>query len=107
MTKKGFYTEPPGYAKGAWSDLQGAWGNLRDSVQDAIPFPDAEKLLRHIDEGMSWESVREPDNMRKALLLVQNIARQAQAPEEILEWIGHVRGCFDEVMEALIQGETR
>ena len=27
-----FETEPTGYAKTALSDLQGAWGNLRDAV---------------------------------------------------------------------------
>lgn len=91
MTQRGFYTEPPGYTKGAWSDLQGAWENLRQAVVDAIPFPEAQKLLWHIDEGMSWESVREPQNMHKALLLAQNIALQADAPEEIMEgsrWSG-------------------
>ena len=56
---------------------------------------------------MSWESVREPENMRKALLLVQNTARQATAPEEVLEWINDVRECFDEVMEALKEGAAR
>jgi hypothetical protein len=56
---------------------------------------------------MSWDNVREPDNMRKALLLVQNTARQAGASQEILEWIDEVRGCFDEVMDALKEGEAR
>jgi hypothetical protein len=93
-----FHTEPPGYEKGAWSDLQGAWGNLRQAVVDAMPFPGAERLLFHIDEGMSWESVREPEKMRKALLLVHNIAVQAKAPGEVLEWIKMVREDLDEVI---------
>jgi len=107
MTGRGFHTEPPGYIKGAWSDLQGAWGNLRQAVVESATFPEAPKLLFHIDEGMSWESVREPQNMHKALLLVQNIARQAEVPEEILEWIEMVRGNFDEVLEAIKEGKAR
>jgi len=107
MTATCFHTEPPDYSKGAWSDLQGAWENLRQAVVDAIPFPEAQRILSHIDEGMSWESVREPESMRKALLLVQNTARQSRAPQEILEWIDEVRGCFDEVMDALKEGEAR
>ncbi len=107
MNKSPFHTEPPSYTKGAWSDLQGAWENLRQAVVNAIPFPEAQRILVHIDEGMSWENVREPDNMRKALLLVQNTACQTGAPQEILEWIDEVRGCFDEVMEALKEGEAR
>ena len=107
MTARGFHTEPPGYAKGAWSDLQGAWENLRQAVVDAIPFPEAQKVLWHIDEGMSWESVREPQNMHRALLLVQNTAGQAGAPTEVLEWIDDVRECFDEVMEALKEGDAK
>lgn len=107
MTRKGFHTEPPGYTKGAWSDLQGAWENLRRAVVEAATSPEASKLLFHIDEGMSWESVREPQNMRKALLLVQNTALQADIPEEILEWIETVREDFDEVMDAIKEGKAR
>jgi hypothetical protein len=107
MNKTPFHTEPQGYIKGAWSDLQGAWVNLRQAVVDAIPFPEAQRILWHIDEGMSWESVREPDNMSKALLPVQNIARQAGAPEEVLQWIDRVGASFEEVMEAIRSGNAR
>jgi len=58
-----FYEEPTGYEKTALSDLQGAWQNLRQEVVDAWPFPECDKLLVHIDEGMSWESVRNLDDM--------------------------------------------
>ena len=102
-----FYTEPHGYQKGAWSDLQGAWSNLRRAVVDSGPFPEAQRLLFHIDEGMSWESVREPEAMRKALLLVHNIAAQGGVPAEVLEGIEMVRGNFDELMDAFKEGEAR
>jgi hypothetical protein len=104
---KGFHTEPQGYEKGAWSDLQGAWEILRQSVVAAGPFPEAERVLFHVDEGMSWESVREPEGMRKALLLVQNTAVQAKAPTEVLECVEAVREAFDDVMEAIKEGEAR
>jgi hypothetical protein len=45
------------YVKTALSDLQGAWIILRDAVVDNFGFPDSDKLLFHIDEAMSWESV--------------------------------------------------
>jgi hypothetical protein len=50
-----FQEEPTGYDKTALSDLQGAWQNLRDTVVEKHPFPEWERLLFHIDEGMSWE----------------------------------------------------
>ncbi len=89
------------------SDLQGAWGNLRQVVVDAMPFPEAERLLFHIDEGMSWESVRAPESMRKTLLLLHNIAVQARAPADVLEGIETVREDLDEVMEAIKEGEAK
>lgn len=57
----GFRTEPKSYDKTILSDLQGAWENLRADVVDAEPFPERAGLLFHIDEGMSWESVRDLD----------------------------------------------
>ena len=62
MKSKGFDTEATGYEKTAISDLQGSWGNLRDAVVEKFGFPDSERLLFHIDEAMSWESVR---NLKK------------------------------------------
>jgi hypothetical protein len=102
-----FSPEPTHYEKTALSDLQGAWENLRDGVVAARPFPDWERLLFHIDEGMSWESVRNLESMRKALLLIQNIATQASIPAEGAEWIGVVRENLEEVFAAIAQGEVR
>jgi hypothetical protein len=100
------YTEPTHYEKTALSDLQGAWENLRDAVVAARPFPDWDRLLFHIDEGMSWESVRNLEQMRKALLLIQNIAAQASVPAEVAEWIGVVRENLEEVFAAIAKGEV-
>ena len=53
-----FEKEPGSYEKTVLSDLQGAWQNLRDEVVEEAGFPNWERVLFHIDEAMSWESVR-------------------------------------------------
>ena len=102
-----FQREPDGYLKTAWSDCQGAWHNLREAVVDAHPFTESNRLLFHIDEGMSWESVRDLDRMRKALLLSRNIAAQGEAPEDVMFWIGEVSTNLDEAVAAIAEGDCR
>lgn len=101
----GFPTEPTSYEKTALSDLQGAWIGLRDAVVVSFGFPDSDKLLFHIDEAMSWESVRNLNRMKSTLLLVQNIISQSNAPEEIKESFEGVRECLEEVFSAMAEGE--
>ena len=60
-----FDEEPSGYTKTVLSDLQGAWQNLRDAVVEAHPFPESQRLIFHIDEGMNWENVRNLEKMQK------------------------------------------
>jgi hypothetical protein len=102
-----FNTEPSGYIKTALSDLQGSWGNLRTSVTDDFGFSNSDKLLFHIDEAMSWESVRDLDEMKSTLLLINNIAMQESTPEEVLEWIADVRECLDVVFSELAEGKIK
>jgi hypothetical protein len=102
-----FITEPTGYEKTAISDLQGSWGNLRDAVVENFGFPDSDKLLFHIDEAMSWESVRNLNIMKSIFILVQNIALQAEAPEEIIEWVDDVRDSLDAAFEAIAEGRAK
>jgi len=102
-----FVTEPTGYEKTAISDLQGSWGNLRTAVIENFGFPDSDRLLFHINEAMSWESVRDINTMSKTFLLVQNIAIQAHAPEEVIEWIDDVRESIDETVAAIAKGEAK
>jgi hypothetical protein len=101
----GFQKEPTGYEKTALSDLQGAWINLRDAVVDNFGFSDSDKRLFHIDEAMSWKSVRNLARMKSTLLLVQNIISQSDAPEEIKECLGDVRETLEEVFLAIKEGE--
>jgi hypothetical protein len=89
------------------SDLQGAWENLRATVVEQRPFPEWERLLFHIDEGMSWESVRHLDSMKAALLLIHNIATQADVPPDIVEWINTVWSNLEEVFTAIAEGEIK
>ena len=102
-----FNTEPTGYEKTAISDLQGAWGNLRSAVIESFGFPDSDKLLFHINEAMSWESVRSLESMEATLLLVQNIARQTSSPDEVIEWLDDVRQCFTVALNAIANGKAR
>ncbi|MBT8420246.1 MAG: hypothetical protein KJO08_05210 [Gammaproteobacteria bacterium] len=100
-----FITEPAGYSKTALSDLQGAWGNLRDAVVDNFGFPGSDRLLFHIDEAMSWECVRNLRLMKETFLLVQNLSVQGNAPKEVIDWVGTVREEMEEVFSALAEGE--
>ena len=100
----GFPTEPSSYEKTALSDLQGAWISFREAVVKDFGFPDSDKLSFHIDEAMSWESVRNLERMKSALLLVQNIISQSDAPEEIVQCLGDVRESLEEVFSAIAEG---
>lgn len=95
-----FYEGPPHYEKTILSDLQGAWSNLRQAVAERHPFPGSDRLLFHIDEGMSWESVRDLSRMRNTLLLIQNLARTNEAPDELMEWIEDIADTLKELREA-------
>ena len=102
-----FETEPTGYEKTAISDLQGSWDNLRREVVDNFGFPDSDKLLFHIDEAMSWESVRNLKKMKSTLLLVQNIATQTESPDEVIEWVNDVRQSLEAAFEAIAEGKAQ
>ncbi len=95
-----FYEEPPGYEKTILSDLKGGWGNLRQAVVENHPFPASDKLLFHIDEAMSWESVRNLRQMRMTLLLIQNLANTNGPPDEVVEWIEDVADTLKELLES-------
>ena len=103
----GFITEPTGYEKKALSELQGSWSNLRRAVVENFGFPDSDKLLFHIDEAMSWESVRNLKEMKSTLLLVQNIIAQTESPEEVIEWVNDVRESLEETFDAIAEGKAK
>ncbi len=93
-----FPTEGTGYEKTILSDLQGAWILLRESVVDTEGFDGWDRVLFHIDEAMSWESVRNLDGMPPLLLIIRNLCLQGGAPREVME---NVEAVHDILHEAL------
>ena len=95
----GFTTEQTGYEKTILSDLQGAWILLRDSVVETGGFEGWDRVLFHIDEAMSWETVRNLDRMSPLLLIIRNLCSQGKAPGEIMENIENVNDILQEVLQ--------
>ena len=99
-----FYTKPSGYQKTIVSELQGAWGNLREAVVENAGFEDWDRILFHVDEAMSWESVRDLDRMQSTLTVIRNIAAQTDIPDEPAHWIQEVSSILDKVLEKIRNG---
>ena len=99
-----FFTEPAGYEKTILSDLKGAWECLRDAVVEQAGFTGWERVLFHIDEATSWETVRHLERMEPLVVLIRNLAVQGQAAEEVLELLEEVNDILREVYKALRQG---
>ena len=100
-----FFTEPRGYEKTLLSDLQGAWGVLRQTVADHAGFEGWNRVLFHIDEAMSWETVRHLERMDPLVVLIRNLALQGDAPAEVIESITEIAEILKEVHHALQRGE--
>jgi hypothetical protein len=49
-------------------------------VAEQAGFFGWDRALFHIDEAMSWESVRNLQHMRKSLVLVRNLLGQDEVP---------------------------
>ncbi len=58
-------------------------------------------MLFHIDEAMSWESVRNLRQMNRSLLLVRNLIQQGDAPNNVLECLVSIDEQMAETLEAL------
>ncbi len=96
-----FETEPTGYEKTILSELQGAWQVLRDEVAEQAGFPGWDRALFHIDEAMSWESVRNLQTMHNSLVLVRNLLGQEGVPEIVSEHLEVVNDLMTETLQAL------
>ena len=107
FAEMGFESEPQSYSKTAISDLQGAWQCLRSEVVDNFGFDDSDKLLFHIDEAMSWESVRNLKKMKASMLIVSNIIVQSDSPGDIPELLQSVREHFEDAVLAIKEGEAK
>ncbi len=93
-----FIEESIGYEKTILSDLQGAWSVLRDSIVDAAGFEGWDRALFHVDEAMSWESVRNLKRMPPLLLIIRNLCVQGKAPQDVLENIQDLDEILKEVL---------
>jgi hypothetical protein len=93
-----FIEESSGYEKTILSDLQGAWIVLRDSIVDAAGFEGWDRALFHIDEAMSWESVRNLKRMPPLLLIIRNLCVQGKAPQDVFENIQDLDEILKEVL---------
>lgn len=102
-----FETEPIGYEKTVLSELQGAWQVLRNEVAEQAGFPGWDRALFHIDEAMSWESVRNLQHMHKSLVLVRNLLGQDGVPEIVNEYLEVVNDLMTETLQALKEGDIR
>jgi len=100
-----FYTEPTGYEKTIISDLQGAWENLREAVVDDAGFGEWERILLHIEEAMSWESVRDIERMQSTFMVIRNIAVKAKIPDTLTHWLQEVSMILDNVLKRIANGE--
>ncbi len=95
-----FVQEPTGYEKTILSDLQGAWGGLRESIVEAAGFNRWDRALFHVDEAMSWEVVRNLRLMPPLLLIIKNICTQGKAPAEVLANVRAVDEILHETFES-------
>lgn len=80
----GFITEPGAYQKTILSDLQGAWEVFRLSVVDSGGFENADRVLFHTAEAMSWETVRNLTRMPPLVLIIRNLCLHGGASDEII-----------------------
>lgn len=96
-----FQTESTGYEKTILSDLQGAWVVLRESVANSAGFEGGDRALFHIDEAMSWETVRNLRLMPPLLLIIRNLCLLGKAPDEVIQNIDDVNEVLTEALEEL------
>jgi len=100
-----FPTESTGYEKTILSDLQGAWCVLRETVANCDGFKDIQRALFHIDEAMSWETVRNLHRMKPLLLIIRNICTTGDAPDEVLESVEQVTMIYEDMQRKISKGD--
>ena len=69
---------------------------LRDEVAEHPGFEGWERALFHIDEAISWESVRNLRQMQRSLILVRNLLHQGDIPDAVAEVLDAVSERMDE-----------
>lgn len=56
-------------------------------------------MLFHINEAMSWETVRQLDRMKPLLVLIRNLAIQGNAPLQVIEEIDDISEILTETLK--------
>lgn len=102
-----FYQEPDHYEKIIVSDLQGVWEILREAIIQEHEIRDCSLLLFHVNEAMSWESVRNLEHMKDTLVLIQSIAQQKCVSARITELIEDVRDILYETLNERVGPSVR
>lgn len=69
---------------------------------DAAGFEGWERAIFHIDEAMSWESVRNLRRMPPLLLIIRNICTQGKAPQAVMENLRELDEVLKEVLSEFI-----
>lgn len=93
-----FYTEKNSYKKTSLSDLQGAWENFRELLLGMHPFEDSNRVLFHVNEAMSWEIVRDLNEMKNIHLLVKNILKKTGHYESLSVEMDDIALCLEEAI---------
>jgi len=96
-----FNTEATVYKKTVLSDLKGAWECLRATAIERAGFGGWDRIVFHIDEAMSWETVRHLERMAPLVVLIRNLAVQGNAPEDVVEQIADIDDILKDVYQAL------
>lgn len=99
-SKTGFFTESSRYEKTIVSDLQGAWQCLRTTLTEQAGFQGWDRMLFHIDEAMSWETVRHLERMPPLVVLIRNLAIQGHAPAQVIEEIEEISEILAELLSS-------
>jgi hypothetical protein len=68
-------------------------------VVRAAGFEGGDRMLFHIDEAMSWETVRHLERMEPLVVLIRNLAQQGRAPQAVTEAISEVADLLKEVYQ--------
>ena len=56
---------------------------------------------------MSWESVRNLKEMESTLLLIENIIKQTNSPDDVIEFVYDVRESLSETYEAIAENKAK
>jgi len=99
-----FNTTPESYTKTIISDLQGSWECLKNVVIHEYE-EDCNELIFHINEAMSWESVRDLNHMQKIFIIIRNLLQEKGNRGEVFDIIEDLSEQLKEIFAIINNGE--